>query len=34
MRVNGSKLMVKSAGVINPATGATIVIEGEHVKAD
>ena len=34
MRVNGNKLTVKSPGVINPATGVTIVIEGEHVKVD
>jgi len=34
MRVNGNKLTVKSPGVIVPMTGATSVIEGEHVKAD
>src|SRR5215467_1272328 len=34
MRVNGNKLTVKSPGVINPATGAAIVIESEHVKVD
>jgi hypothetical protein len=34
MRVNGNKLTVKSPGVINPATGATIVIESEHLKVD
>jgi hypothetical protein len=34
MRVNGSKLMVKSPGVIVPMTGATSVVEFEMVKAD
>ncbi len=34
MRVNGNKLTVKSPGVIVPMSGATSVIEGEHVKAD
>jgi hypothetical protein len=34
MRVNGNKLTVRSPGVIDPATGATVVIESELVKAD
>jgi hypothetical protein len=35
VRVNGSKLTAKSSGVvINPATGATNVVEGEYVKVD
>jgi hypothetical protein len=34
MQVNGNKLTVKSPGVTIPTTGATSVIEGEHVKVD
>ena len=34
MRVDGSKLMMKSPGVIVPMTGLTSIIEIELVKAD
>jgi hypothetical protein len=34
MRVDGSKLVVKSPGVIVPMTGATSVVEFELVKAE
>jgi Lipocalin-like domain len=34
IRVDGSKMMVKSPGVIVPMTGATSIVEFELVKAD
>jgi hypothetical protein len=34
MRVNGNKLTVRSPGVTSTATGATIAVEIELVKAD
>jgi hypothetical protein len=34
MRVEGNKLFVKSPGVVVPMTGATSVVEFDHVKDD